>query len=119
MTQNGDVSEIGDRTPALFLIQTGTDLSRLHFTSTLNGIKSRWFNSEQPLNLSENYEVEIRQRYTGAGVYKFSVVINGKEEDSIDNTQAEQFYNVKVYAGDPWYDACIGTVTDFQITNFL
>ena len=63
--------------------------------------------------------VEIHQRYKSGGVYKYSIILNGEEIHSTDNTQARQFYDVMVYSGNPEDHACVGTVSDFKITNFL
>ena len=65
------------------------------------------------------YNVEIHQRYKSGGVYKYSILLNGKEIHSIDNTQAQQFYNMKIYSSDPWYTTRVGWIEDFKITNHL
>ena len=70
------------------------------------------------MNENTTYDVEIHQRYKSGGVYIFSVIINGEEVHTADNTQAEQFYNVKVWGATDWIEACNGKISNFKITQF-
>ncbi|XP_066932780.1 uncharacterized protein [Clytia hemisphaerica] len=110
--QNRDV--YGDRVPAIFFDKFNMILS---IQSAVNGIIS--YNIFHTIQYNTEYNVEIHQRYKSGGVYKYSILFNGEEIHSTNNTQARQFYGVKVYISDPWYNACIGLVKNVKITNFL
>ena len=112
--QNADGNDYGKRTPAIFW---RNDLKVATFASAVSGNK----NFEKRVNIYPGtvYHVEFHQRYKSAGVYHYWIVLNGVEIESVDNTQAKQFHNVKVWTSDPNYHACIGTISDFEITNFL
>ena len=46
--------------------------------------------------------IEIHQKYTSGGKYRYFIKINGEEVFSIINTNAQQFYDIKIYASNPW-----------------
>ena len=56
------------------------------------------------IRLGEWTEVEVDQRATEKeGTYKYKVLVNGELVGKAeDNTNAQEFENVKVYASDPW-----------------
>ena len=61
----------------------------------------------------------MEQRYKSAGVYRYSIIINGEEVHSIDNIQAQQFYNVQAWAPSQWQPTvCDATFSNFTFTNF-
>ena len=91
----------------------------LHIASAVNGNQDYYLHPYPLLQVNTEYSVEIRQRYKSGGVYKYSILLNGEEIHSTDNTQAQQFYDVKVSIGDQWYPECKGTISELKITNFL
>uniref|UniRef100_A0A7M5V1R0 Cnidarian restricted protein n=1 Tax=Clytia hemisphaerica TaxID=252671 RepID=A0A7M5V1R0_9CNID len=104
----------GDRTPAIFFDKT---TMRLGIGSAVNGSKN--YARYPTVQYNTEYNVEIHQRDKSGGVYKYSILLNGEEIHSIDNTQAQQFYDMKVYISDPWFPACNGWIKHVKITNFL
>ena len=117
LTEGGDKGLRGHRTPAIFLSQT--DLNLYIASAYTSSQKFQGFDSQ--ITLHENYQLEIHQRYKSEGVYKYSIVINGEEVRSNEYDEAQQFYDVKVYLANPFnsYSACTGTVSHFEITNYV
>ncbi|XP_066910159.1 uncharacterized protein [Clytia hemisphaerica] len=115
MTHDSNVATYGDRSPCIYYRIDGNLFS---ITSAVNGVitHSKYVD---PVQFNTEYNVEIHQRYKSGGVYKYSILLNGEEIHSTDNTQAEQFHDVKVYTGSPWSKACNGTISQLKITNFL
>ena len=86
MTQNGRVENYGDRSPCIFYKKEGNLFS---ITSAVNG-QIAYAKYVQPVLFNTEYNVEIHQRYKSGGVYKYTILLNGEEIHSTDNTQAEQ-----------------------------
>ena len=118
LTQNGDNEAYGDRTPAVFLRGTPSVLNTF-FMASVDGNKNHVYESSQIPKINEMTHFEIHQRYVSGGKYRYFIKINGQEIYSTINDDARQFYNVKVYAGNPWYVACPGFIKNFAVTNFL
>uniref|UniRef100_A0A7M5UPA6 Uncharacterized protein n=1 Tax=Clytia hemisphaerica TaxID=252671 RepID=A0A7M5UPA6_9CNID len=97
LTKGGKLEEYGDRTPGIFY---NKEIQNLVTYSAVNG--NEGYRNYFPIELNTEYNVEIHQRYKSGGVYKYSILLNGDEVHSTDNTQARQFYDVKVYTGSPW-----------------
>ena len=118
LTQNDNYDNYGDRTPAVFFHGKPTFISTL-FRSAVGGEKdhSYWFSKVPKIN--ELTHFEIHQRYVNGGKYRYFIKMNDQEIYSTINGDARQFYNVKVYASNPWYIACPGYIKNFAVTNFL
>ena len=109
LTKGGDNSEHGDRIPAIFI---NCATRKLLVYNMISG---------NPIVMVDNteidpnvlYHIEIHQRYISGGKYRFFVRTNGVETISVTNTDARQFYNVKVYANNPWYSSIDGIVQLF------
>ena len=115
-TINGDVGLIGDRTPAVFT-RPGSPL--IHFVSAINATNKHEVNAHEGFQQNRVYKIEVHQRYISNGNYRYFIKIDGEEIHSAINSNAKQFYNVKVYAANPWYNASKGLISNFQFTNFL
>ena len=118
LTENENSGSYGDRTPMVYLQSTNSGLLMV-ITSAINSRPLFWKVGAPLLVDGETKHVEIHQRYVSGGKYRYFIKINGKETYSIINEDARQFYNVKVYASDPWHDACPGYIKNLEITNFL
>ena len=106
--------EFGDRTPAVF-VNPGSTI--FHFASAVNGSANYYV--DQPFKSNKKYRIEIHQRYVSRGNYRYFIKVDGIEVHSVINSDARQFYNVKVYASGPWYDKANGFISNFLFTNFL
>ena len=116
LTIGGDAEIIGDRTPAVFLMPESRGF---HFTTSLGDDISYFWDYYENLQQNYVYEIEIHQRYISNGNYRYFIKIDREEVHSAINSKARQFYNVKVYVGDPWYNASKGLISNLQFTNFL
>ncbi|XP_066921942.1 uncharacterized protein [Clytia hemisphaerica] len=115
VTTGQDRFSYGSRIPAIFY---NSGWKQVVTYWNLNGDLISVFH-RQDVKLGVNYHVKYQQRYINSGVYKASLEIDGVEVESMLNTQAKQFYDVKFYIADPWYPVCIGSVSDVKFTNFL
>ena len=118
LTQNENSKTIGDRTPSVFL-SGKPSISKISFRSAVNRNIDHYYDSFAIPKINELTHFEIHQRYVSGGKYRYFIKMNDQEIFSIINNEARQFYNVKVYASDPWYIACPGYIKNFSVTNFL
>ena len=118
LTQGENAVNVGDRAPAVFLDGIPT-ISQTSFFSATHGEKNHAFITARVPVVDEPTHIEIHQRYISGGKYRYFIKWNGEEIYSVVDEDAQQFYNVKVYASDPWYDACPAFIKNFSITNFL
>uniref|UniRef100_A0A7M5VAD7 Uncharacterized protein n=1 Tax=Clytia hemisphaerica TaxID=252671 RepID=A0A7M5VAD7_9CNID len=117
ITKGSDNSEYGYRTPLVELKKTE---KTLHFASAINGTSSVAYDVvDSPLQINQNYHIQIDQRYVSAGNYQYSVRLDGVVVFETLNTDARQFYDMKVYAGNPWRDACPVMIRNLHLTNFV
>ncbi|XP_066922075.1 uncharacterized protein [Clytia hemisphaerica] len=116
-TTNSQVQhgEYGYRAPAIYLNNPQRYFS---ITNAVNGdkIHKELF---QGLIANTSYDIEFHQRYKSGGVYTYSIVVNGDVIHTVDNNQAVQFYNVKIWLSDPWHRACDGNISNFKFTHFF
>ena len=97
-----------------------TRTRKFHIGSAIN---EKWNEKRNINGLSDEktHRIEIHQNYSkiGGGEYIYSVELDREEVAYFNNTDARQFYNVQVYAGNPWNDPCPVYISNFKITNFL
>ena len=115
LTKQNHHGEHGDRTP---LVSIYIPTRILHIASSINNDHSDDQNL-LILNIDQTYKIEIHQRYVSNGDYRYFIKIDGVEVYSVLNTDARQFYNIKVYASGPFRDACPAYIKDLEFTNFL
>ena len=115
LTQGGNYQSMGDRIGSVFLLREGSTYAKFIFSTGINGEPA------QPTvsGINNSAKIEFHQRYLSGGKYRVFIMLNGQEIHSEVNTDAQQFYNVKVYASDPWHPACPGYIKDLTVTNFL
>ena len=115
---NENSHQYGVRIPAVFLRGNPTR-EKISFSSAINGNHNYNTLSTKGLAVNAPIHIEIHQRYVSGGKYRYFIKINGEEIHSIINTDARQFYNVKVYASNELATGCIGYIKNLYITNFL
>jgi len=116
LTKGGEWRQHGDKTPAVYL---NPSKDKFQFVSSINNSPNHAINLANGLALNVSTRIEIHQRYTSGGKYRYFIKINGEEVSTVINTYAQQFYNVKVYASNPWETTCSGYIKNFEVTNFL
>ena len=112
----GNCCSFGDRAPAVFL-KKGT--GGFHFTSSLENMANYYYDYYREISINRVYNIEVHQRYISNGNYRYFIKIDGEEVHSAVNSKARQYYNVKVYAGSPWFTSSSGYISNLQFTNFL
>ena len=104
--------------PALFIdkVQQQPFIS---YVNTVNG--QTWFKKFTAPQNNEDTHIEMHQRYVSNGNYRFFILVNGEEINSVINNNAQQYYNVKIYASSYKYyaSACQGSIKYLKLTNFL
>uniref|UniRef100_A0A7M5UU39 Uncharacterized protein n=1 Tax=Clytia hemisphaerica TaxID=252671 RepID=A0A7M5UU39_9CNID len=111
--------QYGDRTP---LIGIGKTTSKFHITNAVNNDPIFNFNNDgvgNVLTINQTYHLEVHQRYVSNGDYRYFITIDGEELYSVLNTDARQFYDVKVFMSNDWQIVCPVYISNFEITNFL
>ena len=117
-TIGGNNNQHGDRIPAVF---QNPGSRKLHFTSSIGDRRNYVFNSEE-LSFNVKHHIEIDQTYYGNSIYRFNVEINGQNVLSTINSKARQFYNVQIWASDPWYHILANdspVISNLTFVNFL
>ena len=101
----------GDRIPWV-----GVYYSQILIDSAVNGYLRTGFDYV----LGKQHQITIQQFKDGDGKYQYEVIVDGVSKVKIENTQAESFSNVKLYAGSPWhgsqFSSDAGSICDVKIT---
>ena len=116
LTIGNDETRHGDRTPAVFI---NYGLKKISFHSSVNTESHYGYGYNLDFQLNRKYAFEIHQRYISGGEYRFFVKIDGVQVHSVVNRMATQFYNVKIYASDPWWETGNGWISNLKLTNVL
>ena len=117
LSTHGSPEIYGSRSPFHYL-KINTDTFEMKFASAINSVTTYRLMSELP-KVGEWEHYEFHQRYVSGGNYRFFIKMNGEEVFSITNTDAQQFYNMKVYAGNLLHPACPADIKNLELTNFL
>ena len=96
-------------------------MNTIRINSAVNGDTSYRQNIPLTATANETMDVEIHQRYIRNGEYRYFIRIDGEEVHSVVNTQARQFYNVKVLAAPAFTGAytCPASIKDVKHTDFI
>ena len=89
----------GDRIPALWIRRTTCSF---HIVSAVNGNRNYW--KDFRFEFGKQYHITIQQLKV-SGNYYYEIIIDGASKFKILNTMAKKYYNVKMYASDPWHQA--------------
>ena len=116
LTIGGKATNIGDRTPALWMYKK-SGVIKVVIATTLNGKVSvaKFLDKKIPV-VNHWASVEIGQERKGSD-YIFSLVISGETLWSTKNTKPQEFSNVKVFASSNWYVAQSGYIRGLKIEN--
>ena len=127
LTLGGNINAYGDRAPAVWVHKD----KYLHVTSSINGNKNLWYNVQNvPLVENKWYKIEISQTLMDGKVnfsqenisitvclfqYIYEVLVNGDQVYTVENTQAQKFAPVKVFAGDDFYATPEGKIRNLYV----
>ncbi|XP_066922714.1 uncharacterized protein [Clytia hemisphaerica] len=114
VTKGGDKTHYGDRTPFIGIARTTT---RFYIVGAIDG-ENLGVNLQEVLQMNQTYHLEVRQQYSKNGNYNYEIELDGQVVYRIDNSDARQFYDVKVFASNDWQRPCPVYISEFKITNF-
>jgi len=105
----------GDRTPGIWFRPSSSSAktNSLHICAPINKNRNHCFNTKA-FPLDEWISLKVSQKKE-LEAYIYRIYINGKEEYKIKNTHALKFYDLKVYAADPWYNAQVGEIRNIYV----
>ena len=115
LTIEGNNRHYGYRTP--YIHPKNPNTGKMRILSAVNGIYNYAQEFDQ-LPVDAWTTITISQTLEG-GKYMYRITIGGQELHAVENTQAVQFHNVKVYGSDPWYDAQPGSIRNLVIETRL
>ena len=103
----------GARIPAIFF---HSNTYKLHVCFSINGNSNSCWNS-QPLEEKKMVRLSIVQTLQFGKDYRYAISINGKEEYQTGNSKAQEFENVKMYAGDEYYNPAGANIEKIKFQN--
>ena len=110
-TRGGNAANYGDRSPAVWF---RPGVNGFHICSAVNGKKNYCRNPSQRFRTGVWISVTITQFKSGS-VYLYQIFINNFMVHSTTNKKPQDFKNVKVYVGDPWYNPQQGYIRNLVI----
>ena len=97
---SGNVGRMGDRLPAILFHSNKNNFAMgIHHALSGNANYHFWSSGISKSNWTT---VELKQEFVN-GKYMFSVLINNVLEKSEENTKPQTFHDVKIFAGDNFY----------------
>ena len=112
MTVGGRGPRPGHQTPAVWFHKTEGILIASYFNGNDSFLKTFKGLPER----GEWIKIEISQVKAGSQ-YVYSIAINGEERFSEENTMAEEFSNVHVYAPSPFFQGQKGSIRNVTVEN--
>ncbi|XP_065640660.1 uncharacterized protein LOC105849165 isoform X2 [Hydra vulgaris] len=110
LTIGEDNSKYGDRIPGIWVSN-----QKLLVAFAINNNKNEYFESK-PLQRGQWINIHIRQ-HAESGRASYTLYINNENVYTVPNLNPQVFTNVKVYAGDPWYEVQDGYIRKFNVIN--
>ena len=114
MGTGGEKENYGDRTPAIYCFRNQTTL---RIVSAINGVTSYPFISS-PLPMHKWTRVEVSQLRQSNGSYQFTIQIADNIIAQVENTDAREFSNVKVFASNNYTSAARAKIRNIKISSF-
>ena len=110
-----DQGNHGNRIPAMWIGRTAHNERRIGIASSVGNSDS--YNVFKKLNKGSKRHFLIHQYQACDGKDYYEIKRDDNSLINVENTNAQDFSNVKVYASDPWYDTFDGTLENFVYTN--
>ena len=87
-----------------------------HFVTTLNDQFNYWYDVHG-LKLNQEYHLRISQEYNENGQLMYTIMVDGEEVHSVENTNPISINEALVYLSDPWHASFgdIGELYDVKI----
>ncbi|XP_065667329.1 uncharacterized protein LOC136087780 [Hydra vulgaris] len=113
LTLGKNIGAYGDRNPGVWFNKDGS--GKLIIFAAVSG-NANFFIETNQLNLNQWSSIKICQSMQN-NKYWFSVHVNRVLIHKVENLDARDFKNVKVYASDIWYSAQDAFISNLIITN--
>ncbi|XP_065641526.1 uncharacterized protein LOC101240728 [Hydra vulgaris] len=113
LTTGENVDTYGTRSPAIFIDEK---MLRLKINFDISGKPNKEIYVNNPIELHVWFSMKIMQKYFD-GMYTYSIQLNGENILNMENSDAREFPNVKVYVSDPWKPAQPGFIRNLKIIN--
>ena len=111
LTKGGHNKKYGDRTPAiLFHARKG-----MHVASAINNSVDIHKDVKPAPKVGKWSTIVVSQLKSTGSKYILKVKVDGKEVWKVDNSKAEKFSKVKVFASDPWHETQPGAIRELTI----
>ena len=110
LTINDDMTQIGDRIPAIFYNPD----SGLHIATAIGNNPNSHRDVMPAPPVGKWTSIVVSQLKSGSKT-TFSVKVDGADPFSVENPDPQEFSDVKVYAADPWWDAQPGSIRGLTI----
>ena len=92
---------------------------KIHLTGPVNNNWNYRFDFGEASDFNKTIHLEIHQRYSSGGNYRYFVIHNAQEMHSKVHNKVMQFYNVMCWDTGPWDDPPKVYLSNVEITNFL
>ena len=113
-TISGNRDVYGSRVPGIWIHYIDGNIL-VHIASSVNGeISYNYKTPPSPIQLKKWVTINISQTKVG-DVYQYKMSMNGEVMKMANNTQPQEFLNVKIYISDPWFEAVPGYVRNVTI----
>ncbi|XP_047125352.1 uncharacterized protein LOC105849349 isoform X2 [Hydra vulgaris] len=114
ITLGNNMNVYGDRNPGVWFLNDASGKLRIH--TALSNDSRYYFDTSTKLITNKWSNIKIYQKLHN-GSYWFFVDLNGNNIHAIQNLNATDFVNMKVYVSDPWFDAQNCSMSDLLIIN--
>jgi len=114
ITTNDDASIIGSREPAVYV---HPNLAKLQIQIGSNNHWSR--GTDRELQINEEAVLVIKRQWQSGTTSKITIIFNGINVYTAIDTTSQNYYNMKVYLGQPWNPPAHAYIEELKIMNFL
>jgi len=117
VTLGGNYLVYGDRAPGIWFNPSSASATtnRFHICSPINNLSNYCYNSQAT---PKNKWLSIKLQQIKEGLdYNYLIFLDGKQVYKVKNTKPLVYYDLKVYAGDPWYAAQPGSIRNLNING--
>ena len=108
LTTDGNCCQKGQRVPNVEVKASG----QVWIATALNGHGNRVV--KHNIEFGKKYHFVIQQALEN-GIVMYKIIVDGVVIRSIQNTQPEDYYNVKAYLSDPWKQTFNGCLENLEL----
>ena len=116
LTISGDNDIYGSRAPGIWFSKSPSGNTNSILPANAISGKKNWNFYSPRVPLKKWAHMRLMQTLEG-GKYIYRVFLNGAKLKEVVNSKPQDFHNVKVFVGDPWYPAQPGYIRNLRIHN--